>query len=75
MRTPETRLYRDAEDGDMFAVKWVMPEGPRKGVIRLSFVIHIDDITETFGEELYNSAVELGRGEYMEVLLAGKEDK
>ena len=75
MRTPETRLYRDAEDGDMFAVKWVMPEGQRKGVIRQSFVIHIDDITETFGEELYNTAVELGRGEYVEVLLAGKEDR
>ena len=75
MRTPETRLYRDVDDGDFFAVKWVMPEGPRKGVIRLAFVIHIDDITETFGEELYNSAIELGRGEYMEVLLAGKEDK
>ena len=75
MRTPETRLYRDAEDGDMFAVKWVMPEGPRKGVIRQSFVIHIDDIEETFGEDLYSSAVGLGRGEYMEVLLSGKEDR
>ena len=75
MRTPETRLYRDVDDGDMIAVKWVMPEGPRKGVIRQSFVIHIDDITETFGEDLYYSAIELGRGEYMEVLLSGKEDK
>ena len=71
MRTPEARLYRNTFDNDMFAVKLVMLKGPD----RLSFEIHIDDIKETFGEELYSSAVQLGRGEYMEVLLAGKEDK
>ena len=74
MITPETRLYRDSDDGDMYAVKWVNPEGRLKGVIRQSFCIHIDDITETFGEGLYSAACNLGRGEYVEVLLSGKVD-
>ena len=75
MITPETRLYRDSDDGDMYAVKWVNPEGRLKGVIRQSFCIHIDDITETFGEGLYSAACNLGRGEYVEVLLSGKVDE
>ena len=75
MSIPETRLYRDPDDGDMYAVKWVHPEGRLKGAIRQSFVIHIDDITETFGESLYSSACNLGRGEYIEVLLSGKADE
>ena len=75
MRTPETRLYRDSDDGDMYAVKWVNSEGRLQGVSRQSFFIHIDDITETFGEGLYSAACNLGRGEYVEVLLSGKVDE
>lgn len=72
MNTPETRLYRDSDDGDMYAVKWVHPEGRLKGTIRHSFLIYIDNITDTFGESLYSAACNLGRGEYIEVLLSGK---
>ena len=72
MKTPETRLYRDSDDGDMFAVKWVHPEGRLKGNIRQSFVIHIDDITETFGDEMYSAACNLGRGEFIEIIISGK---
>jgi hypothetical protein len=72
MKVPETRLYRDTDDGDMFAVKWVYPEGRLKGSIRQSFVIHIDDIAETFGDEMYNAACNLGRGEFIEIIISGK---
>ena len=75
MSIPETRFYRDLDDGDMFAVKWVYPEGRWKGTIRQSFVIHIDDVTETFGEKLYSAACNLSRGEYIPVILSGAPDE